>query len=113
LLGFLFNATLYGVLSAQTYYYHLHFPKDTTAMKAFVYGLFVWETIQTALCFHDAFYLLGGGWGDLEKLTDLATIWFNTPVMSGTISISVQLFFTRRIYVLTKSRVLSLCIGLV
>ncbi|KAI0039711.1 hypothetical protein FA95DRAFT_1577417 [Auriscalpium vulgare] len=113
LFGFLFNWGLFGVLTTQVYYYYLHFPLDNRRLKAFVYGLYVWETVQTCLITHDAFAIHGKGWGDLEKLQDAETLWFNSPIMSGTISAAVQCFFAFRIYALSRSKVLAAAIALV
>ncbi|KAI0314887.1 hypothetical protein OF83DRAFT_404825 [Amylostereum chailletii] len=100
LLGFLWNWALFGVLTAQVYYYSIHFKADRRGLKLLVYGLYIWEVVQTALIGRDAFAIFGRGWGDLSVLVSAETLWFNSPFMSGTISITVQSFFAWRIYVL-------------
>ncbi|KAI0046251.1 hypothetical protein FA95DRAFT_1607046 [Auriscalpium vulgare] len=110
LFGFLFNWGLFGVLSAQTYYYSLHFFADQRPLKSFVYGLYILEIVQTALITQTAFANFGKGWGDLDRLHDPGTMWFSVPLTSGLISAAVQSFFAYRIFVLTGSKLLRIVI---
>ncbi|KAI0046247.1 hypothetical protein FA95DRAFT_1607041 [Auriscalpium vulgare] len=106
LFGFLFNWGLFGVLSAQTYYYSVHFPADKRRLKSLVYGLCFLETVQTCMITQSAFAKFGKGWGDLDELHNRGTMWFSVPFMSGLVSSTVQTFFALRIFVLTGSRLL-------
>ncbi|KAI0709497.1 hypothetical protein C8Q76DRAFT_799495 [Earliella scabrosa] len=101
------NYGLFGVLSTQVFVYYVSFPKDSVRLNAFVYGLYVVEIIQVVLATHDAFETLGRGWGDAATLNNPQWLWFDVPLMSGIVSASVQTYFAWRIYVFSKSRLLS------
>ncbi|KZT25857.1 hypothetical protein NEOLEDRAFT_279948 [Neolentinus lepideus HHB14362 ss-1] len=113
LFGFLFNWGLFGVLSVQVYLYYLYFPGDNRRLKALVYGLYIFETAQTALATSDAVKWLVTGWGRPEALQKIYTSWLNVPVMGGMISATVQLFFCWRIWILSNSIYLPIVIALV
>ncbi|KAI0709503.1 hypothetical protein C8Q76DRAFT_799500 [Earliella scabrosa] len=107
LFGHLFNYGLFGILTDQVYFYHLTFPRDPTRLKVLIYVLYALECLQITLASHDAYKVLGEGWGDPEALFNPHLLWFETPVMTGIISAIVQCYFAWRIYVLSVSRVLS------
>ncbi|KAI0046252.1 hypothetical protein FA95DRAFT_1573275 [Auriscalpium vulgare] len=108
LFGFLFNWGLFGVLSAQTYYYSLHFPADRRSLKGLVYGLYILETSQTAMFTQTAFAKFGTGWGDLDQLHNRGTMWLSVPLLS--VTSAVQSFFAFRIFALTGSKYLRVVI---
>lgn len=140
-LGALFNWGLYGVLTSQvcewlrlpnTIYaqkagyvidmYSYYYPKDRIQTKAMVYGLYIWEMVQTILFTIDAYNLYASGWGDPDKLLSLGMVWFSSTIMSGIGMLQydhgfyhlipgvadgvVQLFYAWRIFKLTQSRIL-------
>ncbi|KAF8876181.1 hypothetical protein BD779DRAFT_1629596 [Infundibulicybe gibba] len=107
LLGYLFNWGLYGVLSVQVYLYYLAFPKDRLPTKCLVLGLYLVETLQTILVTHDAFTTFARDFGDLPSLNVAQLEGLSTPMLSGIVSCTVQLFFTYRIYLLSKSKLLA------
>ncbi|KAI0707589.1 hypothetical protein C8Q76DRAFT_627952, partial [Earliella scabrosa] len=113
LIGHLFNYGLFGMLVVQVYVYSLSFPADSKLIKSFVYGLFVIECLQIVMATHDAYKVFGAGWGDIAELGSKQWLWFDTPVLSGLVSASVQCFFSWRIYLLSRSAYLSIFIGLV
>ncbi|ETW76285.1 hypothetical protein HETIRDRAFT_328212, partial [Heterobasidion irregulare TC 32-1] len=106
-LGICFNWGLFGILCVQIYLYFINYPKDRWRNKCLVYGLFVFETAQTALLTRDSFAILGSGWGDLSRLDYLGEMWLSGPFMNGMISATVQSVFAWRIYLLGKSKLLS------
>ncbi|KAJ3786295.1 hypothetical protein GGU11DRAFT_742567 [Lentinula aff. detonsa] len=110
LLGLVGNWGLFGCSAVQVYLYYLGFPKDNLRLKALVYGLFIWDILQTALYTSTVFASLASGWGNLEALEALGLIWFDIPFMSGVASCVVQCFYAWRIYVLGKSIPLALFI---
>ncbi|ESK96144.1 hypothetical protein Moror_7285 [Moniliophthora roreri MCA 2997] len=103
LLGALFNWALLGVLGCQTYLYHIYFPNDKAAFKCLVYGVFLFETAQSAMTAHDTYIWLSKGFGDFLNLTKVLTSPLNTPMMGAIIALIVQLFYTHRIWTLRKS----------
>ncbi|KAI0044862.1 hypothetical protein FA95DRAFT_211803 [Auriscalpium vulgare] len=110
LFGFLFNWGLFGVLSAQTYYYSLHFPADRRSLKVLVYGLYILETVQTGMATQTAYANFGKGWGDLDRLHNRGTLWLSVPLVNGIVSSAVQSFFAFRIFALTGSKCLHVVI---
>ncbi|KAI0748587.1 hypothetical protein C8Q80DRAFT_1172658 [Daedaleopsis nitida] len=56
---------------------------------------------------HDAYKVLGAGWGDAEALDKPHWLWFDTPLMTGIVSAIVQCYFSWRIYILSTSAILS------
>lgn len=104
-MGYLFNVALYGCLSVQackrgfesseTCYslviclcslvdlYYLSFPKDPRVAKCLVSWLYVLETVQTIVVFHDAFVTYGRDFGNIGALNDINLGWFNVPILSS------------------------------
>ncbi|KAJ7788517.1 hypothetical protein B0H14DRAFT_3892409 [Mycena olivaceomarginata] len=112
LVGTQLNWALLGMLSIQVYNFYSNFPKERLGIKALVYWLFFLDLAQTALTTHFAFGILVSGWGDPVVFAQLPWSSCSVPVLAGLISISVQMFFAWRIYVLegAKNRyVLSIC----
>ncbi|KLO19178.1 hypothetical protein SCHPADRAFT_952540, partial [Schizopora paradoxa] len=105
LLGYLLNWGLFGVLSCQVYLYHLAFPKDRTAAKMLVYGIYLLETTQTVLVTHDAFNGYAKGFGNLTDLNSAQLEWLAVPIFSGIVSCSVQMYYGYRLSLLSGSRI--------
>ena len=61
------------------YVYDMAFHSHTAA----VYGLFVVECLQIALTTHDAYKILGAGWGDPLELQSIQLLWLDLPVLGG------------------------------
>jgi hypothetical protein len=93
--------------------YYMSFPKDRNSIKALVFGLFIVETAQTVLVTHDLFAAYASGWGNLSQLASAHLEWFSTPILSGVVSCTVQLFFAYRISVLAQSKILGCGIALI
>ncbi|EJD00216.1 uncharacterized protein FOMMEDRAFT_22670 [Fomitiporia mediterranea MF3/22] len=106
LLGYLFNWGLYGILTMQVYVYYLAFPNDKLWFKCVVYGLYIMDTLQSILVAHDAFNGYAKGFGDLTALGSIQMEWLATPILTGLASFTVQLCYTYRIYVLSRSKIL-------
>ncbi|KAI9435796.1 hypothetical protein H4582DRAFT_621979 [Lactarius indigo] len=108
--GVLWNWTLYGVLVAQTYVYSYNFPGDRTSLKLLVYSVFLVETVQTALTGTDLYYWFVSGFGDMGHLDRAHLFEFDVPVIGSIVSLTVQLFFVYRIWVLSERSSWSLCL---
>ncbi|KAF8876048.1 hypothetical protein BD779DRAFT_176144 [Infundibulicybe gibba] len=106
LLGYLFNWGLYGTLSVQVYLYYLAFPSDRRLTRYLVLGLYLVETLQTALITHDAFMTFVVDYGNLPTLRNAQLEGLSTPMICAIVSCTVQLFFTYRIFILSKSKLL-------
>ncbi|KAI0258742.1 hypothetical protein BC834DRAFT_694792 [Gloeopeniophorella convolvens] len=100
LLGMLWNWALYGVLVVQVYVYSYNFPGDGRVIKLLVYGVFLLETLQTTLSGADLYYWFVSGFGNMERLANPYASPYDTPMIGGIISMTVQFFFSYRIWVL-------------
>ncbi|EPS98214.1 hypothetical protein FOMPIDRAFT_1051787 [Fomitopsis schrenkii] len=107
LLGCFFNWALLGVLNVQVYLYHVTFNRDPRFIQFLVYGVLVFEWVQTGLLSASAFQIFVYHYGDVEIVTRIYNGWFTIPVMSAMISMVVQTFFAWRIYRLSKLRLLA------
>ncbi|KAJ7450652.1 hypothetical protein B0H11DRAFT_2246598 [Mycena galericulata] len=58
----------------------------------------------------DAFKMFGYGFGDVSALTKVNFSWFSVPIIIGLVSFIVQSFYAFRIYVLSRSRIISVLI---
>ncbi|GJE96365.1 hypothetical protein PsYK624_125600 [Phanerochaete sordida] len=110
LLGHLFNICCYGVLSSQVYLYYLAFPRDRRLVKSVVYSLYALETLQTALLILSAYRAFAQHFGDVEILSTAYIDGFTIPILSGIISGIVQMFYARRVSILSGSKPLGLVI---
>ncbi|KAK0451668.1 hypothetical protein EV421DRAFT_1898603 [Armillaria borealis] len=108
--GALLNWGLFGTLSVQLYLYYLAFPNDRRFIKYLVYGIYVVEFGQTMLVAHDTFAIFGYGFGDLDVMDKINFYWLVGPIMGGVASCVGQVFYAYRIYILSKSRIISIFI---
>lgn len=107
LLGYQFDWALYGVLAVQTYVYYQSNKPDTRLIKSLVYGLMIVETLQIIVATHDSFNELVYSWGNEESLVQLYLTWLTVPILTGLTSCVIQCFYAWRIYILSKSKVIS------
>jgi hypothetical protein len=75
-----------------------------------VYGVLFLETLQTALSGADLYYWFASGFGNVERLTMPYISFFDVPILGSVVSLTVQLFFVYRIWVLSKKRWWWLCL---
>ncbi|KAH9064364.1 hypothetical protein EDB87DRAFT_1680574 [Lactarius vividus] len=93
MLGNLWNWTLYGVLIVQ-----------------FLYTLFLVETLQTALSGADLYYWFVSGFGNMDHLMSPYASAFAVPIIGSIVSVTVQLFFVYRIWVLSERSSWFICL---
>ncbi|KAJ7649050.1 hypothetical protein DFH06DRAFT_1208873 [Mycena polygramma] len=116
LVGTQLNWALLGALALQVYKFYSTFRGERLGIKALVYWLLFLDLAQTAFSSHFAFATLANGWGDPTVFTLLPWSSCSIPVLAGLISVSVQLFFSWRIYILEgdKNRCfLAICVIIV
>jgi len=75
-----------------------------------VYGVFLLETVQTALSGADLYYWFAAGFGKLDHLTSPFASSVDLQIMGSMVSLSVQCFFVYRIRVLSEKRSRWLCV---
>jgi len=103
------NWGLQGILCLQVYTYYLAFPKDRLHAKIQVYGVLIFEILQSAVVAHDVVIAsslsLGGQEHDsLHSLNSLHTSWLSIPVAGGIIGGVGQLFFAYRIWKISNEK---------
>ncbi|KZT10563.1 uncharacterized protein LAESUDRAFT_430112 [Laetiporus sulphureus 93-53] len=103
LLGYFLNWALLGVLLTQVYLYYLWFPQDRKVMKCLVYGLAIFETVQTSLTTAAAFDQYIYSDGDTSRVDTYPFTWFSVPIMAAITAAVVQIFYAWRIFMLTHS----------
>ncbi|KZT71374.1 hypothetical protein DAEQUDRAFT_724345 [Daedalea quercina L-15889] len=107
LLGSQLNWGLFGVLTVQLYMYHQAQYTDHPFVKCVVYGLYLFEALQTILLTHDTFHQLAYNWGNFNGLTAAYLTGFELVIQSSIIASVTQCFYAWRIYVLGNSRILA------
>ncbi|KAJ7195948.1 hypothetical protein GGX14DRAFT_376570, partial [Mycena pura] len=98
---------LFGILTIQLYLYYEAFPNDRLFINCLVYGVYTVELTRTILITRDSFTAFGYGFGNISALTDIHLNWLTVPVMGGFVACVGQCFYAYRIYILSKSRMLT------
>ncbi|KAJ7052245.1 hypothetical protein C8F01DRAFT_1261958 [Mycena amicta] len=107
LIGTLLSTVLFGVTTMQTYMYYMHFPADAAMIKATVAFVWVCEAAHLGTVSHTTYTWLVLDYGHPERLLgpapgSLAAFVLLTVI----IAVCVQTFFSFRIYVLSRSRII-------
>ncbi|KAF8963239.1 hypothetical protein BDZ97DRAFT_1821207 [Flammula alnicola] len=113
MVGICLNWGFMGVLAVQTYIYHLNFPNDTRAIKALVYGLVLLDMLQTGMVTADAFHWFVFGFGNMKQLDDTFLNSWDVPMLDAIVSLIVQSFYSWRIYILRRSFIFPVIIGMI
>ncbi|EIM80145.1 uncharacterized protein STEHIDRAFT_126138 [Stereum hirsutum FP-91666 SS1] len=111
LIGTFLNVLLYGVSVTQMYMYYSGYKKDKPWMRAFIIFLFLADTVNTAFDMQMCYDALVNHFGDQTFILAATWVFAADPVMTGMIGMSVQLFFSWRIKVLTGSIWAALFVG--
>ncbi|KAI0082043.1 hypothetical protein K474DRAFT_1029780 [Panus rudis PR-1116 ss-1] len=101
------NWGLLGVLVVQVYIYHIAFPKDRAYFKCLVFCIFLVDCLQTFLLTADLFGNFVYGWGKPDSFTTIGTGWLSFIVIGGLDAAVVQLSFAWRLWILTRSVLLT------
>ncbi|KAI0252236.1 hypothetical protein BJV78DRAFT_1124851, partial [Lactifluus subvellereus] len=109
LLGVVWNWMLYGVLIVQLYVYMYNFQGDRKLLKLLVYAIFILETLQTALTGVDLYYWFISGFGNIDHLVDPHLSAFDVPIIESIVSLTVQLFFAYRVWILSEKKSWWIC----
>ncbi|KAJ7579142.1 hypothetical protein C8J56DRAFT_1110281 [Mycena floridula] len=100
LIGLLLNFCLFGVLTVQTYVYHLSFPNDKVQLRLLVAFVFVYELVSTIMSAIDAFNWFASGFGNLAEAVSPGLSPIYSPMGEGFIASVVQLYFCYRIWII-------------
>ncbi|KIK50779.1 hypothetical protein GYMLUDRAFT_252678 [Collybiopsis luxurians FD-317 M1] len=103
-IGFVFNVTLFGVLTGQVHHYFDTYRQDRTWMKGLVYLIYLMNIVNTVFMAEYLYNSLILHFDDPQYLTRANWVFSTDPAMTGIISFCVQAFFTWRVKVLTSSK---------
>ncbi|TFK50361.1 hypothetical protein OE88DRAFT_1735928 [Heliocybe sulcata] len=114
-MGYLFAYLLQGVLIVQVFIFcsQPRYASDRWPIKLAVWCVFFLENIATIFGTVSAWYGLVKGWGDPNTLLHPSWGFSMTPAIHGMISLSVQLFFCWRMWLLGAGALLPCLIAVV
>ncbi|KAG8822123.1 hypothetical protein FRC17_009647 [Serendipita sp. 399] len=83
LLGHIFNSFLYGIELMQFSRYWTVFPDDKPWTRRLVYTVIVLDTLQSGFAIHNAWRILGSGWGNQNLVLHPEWSWGSVPLFTG------------------------------
>ncbi|KAH9083779.1 hypothetical protein EDB83DRAFT_2563621 [Lactarius deliciosus] len=102
--GLLVSTTLFGLTIVQTWMYFWHYwKKDPKALKFFVAFITVMDTLHTILCAYVVYWYLVLNFGNFESLGSSMWAMNIQVVISIFVGASVQLYYARRVYIVSQS----------
>ncbi|KAH9040047.1 hypothetical protein EDB85DRAFT_2140687 [Lactarius pseudohatsudake] len=103
-IGLLISTTLFGLAIVQTWiYFWRYWKKDPKALKFFIAFITVMDTLHTILCAYVVYWYLVLNFGNVESLG--YSMWaMNIQVVTSIfVGASVQLYYARRVYLVSQS----------
>ncbi|KAJ7089181.1 hypothetical protein B0H15DRAFT_278398 [Mycena belliarum] len=110
-IGFFFNVLLCGIMVIQTYSYFKTFRSDKDWTKAFVACIFLLDALNTLFDFAYLYDCLIVHFDDVPYLARATWLFATDPATTAIIAFLVQLFYIRRVKLLTGSVWLVLLVG--
>ncbi|KAF7304127.1 hypothetical protein MIND_00644300 [Mycena indigotica] len=108
LVGVILSAVLFGISCTQAYMYHARFPTDPRRLKVLVGVVWACEAAHLGLVSHTLYTWLVTDYGHPERLLGRPPVSLTGfIVLTVFVSVIVQGFFSYRIHVLSKSRVMA------
>ncbi|THH20333.1 hypothetical protein EW146_g1023 [Bondarzewia mesenterica] len=108
LIGVFFNLILYGIFLAQVQVYFSTFKQDRRWFKLFrsfcglqIVSLVILETINSVFAMYYSYDRLVNNFGDMNAQAVSNWVFGMSPLTNGIIAVSVQIFFSWRVRVLT------------
>ncbi|GLB41337.1 hypothetical protein LshimejAT787_0905520 [Lyophyllum shimeji] len=105
LIGVIVSAVLYGVSLVQTFYYYVAYPKDLWYLKALVASTVVFDTIHLMLISHSIYYYLVSNYFKPETLQFMIWSLLLEALFTGLTGAFVQIFYTARVWRLSKRNI--------
>ncbi|KAJ7124110.1 hypothetical protein C8R43DRAFT_1031349 [Mycena crocata] len=96
-IGTLLSGVLFGLITAQTYFYFKTYPRDSHFIKGLVSLLWIVEMVHTACIFNALYMYTVRDYGDPTSLIRFPLALDVTIMLHGATVIIVQLFFAHRI----------------
>ncbi|KAJ7898602.1 hypothetical protein B0H14DRAFT_174369 [Mycena olivaceomarginata] len=103
LIGTLVSYALFGVTTTQVYIYYGRFPQDSWGLKSFVVAAWCCDFAHTICIAITIYTMVITNYGHPERLFVLPNSLLASIFIGGLLSFGVQLFFSFRIYPLSKS----------
>ncbi|KAH9039808.1 hypothetical protein EDB85DRAFT_222314 [Lactarius pseudohatsudake] len=112
--GLLVSTMLFGLTIAQTWFYFWNYRhRDTKLLKLFIAFLRFMDASHTITCAYVIYWYLILNFGNVESLRDSIWAMDVSIIFSVIIGSSVQLYYARRVYALTRSIILLILIVVV
>ncbi|KAJ6488052.1 hypothetical protein C8R45DRAFT_264696 [Mycena sanguinolenta] len=108
--GFLFNATLYGTMLVQSYFYFKRFRTDKLWTRMLVVAIIVLDTLNTVFDFGYLYDSLINHFDDDSFLAKATWFFATDPILTGLLACLGQLFYAWRVKVLTGNIWLTLLV---
>ncbi|KAI0287966.1 hypothetical protein BC826DRAFT_728571 [Russula brevipes] len=104
LIGLIVSAILYGVTIAQTWNYYWYYRnRDRKVLQGFVAFLFSLDTLHTILCAYSVYWYLVPNFGNVENLGWSMWAIDSQTEINGLVAFLVQLYYARRLYLMSNS----------
>ncbi|EPS92993.1 hypothetical protein FOMPIDRAFT_60029, partial [Fomitopsis schrenkii] len=98
---------LYGIASLQTYHYFNTFVKDRLLLKVFVAGLWIIDTFHSICITHAVYHYAIANYMNPIVLTNGVWSIDLSTVISTLIACACQMFFTARVWILGRNRLIT------
>ncbi|KZT27400.1 hypothetical protein NEOLEDRAFT_138023 [Neolentinus lepideus HHB14362 ss-1] len=105
------SSVCYGLTLLQTWIYFRRYPQDRWWIKALVFVLWMLDTFHTTLCTIAIYWYLVTNYGNVPTLDDSYWSVNLQTDMAGLIGVIVQLFFARRVWILSQNKIIVGLIG--
>ncbi|KAF8067014.1 hypothetical protein FPV67DRAFT_1224385 [Lyophyllum atratum] len=105
LIGVIVSAVLYGVSLVQTFWYYMSYPKDVWYLKALVASTVLFDTVHLILISHSVYFYLVSNYFSPEILQKMVWSLLLEALFTGLTGCFVQLFYTARVWRLSKRNI--------
>ncbi|KAH9042953.1 hypothetical protein EDB83DRAFT_2677515 [Lactarius deliciosus] len=112
--GLLVSTVLFGLTIAQTWFYFWNYRnRDSKLLKFFIAFLIFMDALHTVTCTYVIYWYLILNFGNVENLGDSMWAMDLHVIFSVIIGSSVQLYYARRVYIVSRSIILLILIVVV
>ncbi|KAL5531032.1 hypothetical protein ACEPAG_3908 [Sanghuangporus baumii] len=98
LIGCFFSCVVWGITCLQVFWYFYHNDTDNMSRKAFVFFLWIVDTVNEILILKPMWPVLILQWGKVAGLSDIQNEMTHHVWVSGIVAVSVQFYYLHRVY---------------
>jgi len=110
--GLIVSVALYGMTIIQGWIYFLHNRnRDSRPLKVFVAVLIGFDTLHTVLCTYEVYWQLVLNFGNIANLDNDLWATSSRSVINTALGYLVQLFYARRLYLISNSIIIPLIVA--